>query len=374
MKILHLFSSHRLTGSAAQAITLAAELMKRGHEITFAHTPPPPPAETHIDHATAAGLNTTTAFELPKHLIVSTLVLDAIKLNRFIRTNGFDVVHCHLMNDHLTTACALLAGSKTKLVRTNHAAAPLKKTLRNMFLFPSRTHALIELSNAALESDVTNFKIPRERVSVIDASIDLGRFDTAFEMPDMRVKWGLRSDDFVIGIAARIQHRSGFDVLLDSVALALREIPNLKLVVIGSGSQIEKVVVLPARERGLSETVVLAGDLQGDDYIGGLAALDAAVFLAPGSDGYCRVVREAMALGRPVIAAQSGILPELIEDGVTGRVVVDTPYNLAGAIVALGRDEGLRIEMGRAARETAVTRFDPVKQVEKVEQIYQSLL
>lgn len=371
MKILHLFSNHKLTGPAAPAVTLAAELVKRGHDVAFAHAPLPTPAEGYIDQAAAAaGLNTTTAFELPKHLVVSTLVLDAFKLNRFIRANGFDIVHCHLLNDHLTAACSLMGGSKTRIVRTNHDAVPLKKTLRNMFLFPARTHALIELSHAALEADSANFRIPPDRICVIDSAIDLARFDPARELPDMRAKWGIRSDDFVIGIAARIQARRRFDVLLDAVAIALREIPNLKLVVIGRGTQIENVAVLPARERGLNEAVVFAGYLRGDEYVGGLAALDAKVFMMPGTDGSCRAAREAMALARPVIAAKRGMLPELIEDGRTGRVVVDTPENLAGAIVALGRDEGQRIAMGRAARETALARFDPAKQAAQVEEVY----
>jgi len=373
VKILHLFSNHKLTGPAAPAVTLAAELMKRGHEVIFAHTPLPTPADGYIDKfAAAAGLNTTTAFELPKHLVFSTLVLDAFKLRRFIRANSFDIVHCHLLNDHLTASCAAL-WSNVKIVRTNHEAAPLRKTLRNMFLFPKHADALIELSRAALDADSANFRMPRERMCIIDSAIDIERFNPARKLPDMRAKWGLRSDDFVVGIAARIQARRRFDVLLDAVALALRDIPNLKLVIIGRGTEIEKVAVLPARERGLSEQVIFAGYLRGDEYVGGLAALDAKIFMMPGTDGSCRAAREAMSLARPVIAAKRGMLPELVEDGRTGRVVVDTPENLAGAIVELGRDEGMRIAMGSAARETALERFDPAKQAGRVEEFYMKL-
>lgn len=376
MKLLHLFSNHKVTGPAEPAIRLAAELAGRGHEVVFAHKPLPEPGEGYIDSVAAKhGLTTNTDFRLPKHFKPFTILGDARRLAAFIDERGFDIVHCNLVNDHLAAArAAARCKRRPKIVRTNHGAKPMKHDLRNRFLFPKRTDALLELSRRALDADVRRFGIPGERAHLIDTSVEIARFDPGRELPDMRAGLGLTGADFVVGIAARIQKRRRFGVLLDAVAIARERVPNLKLVIIGRGTHKEKVAVRPARERGLGDIVIFAGYLRGDEYVAALLALDVKIFLFPGTDGSCRAAREAMTLGRPVIAAKRGMLPELVADGETGLVIDDSPQELADAIARLADDRALREQMGNAARAAALTRFDPARQAEQVEQIYKQLL
>jgi len=376
MKLLHLFSNHKVTGPAEPAIRLAAELAGRGHEVVFAHKPPPEPGKGYVDSVAAEhGLTTNTDFRLPKHFELFTILRDARRLAAFIDERGFDIVHCNLVNDHLTAArAAARCKKRPKIVRTNHDAKPLKRDLRNRFLFPKRTDALLELSRRALDADVRRFGIPGKRAHLIDTSVEIARFDPGRELPDMRAGLGLTGADFVVGIAARIQKRRRFGVLLDAVAIARERVPDLKLVIIGRGTHKEKVAVRPARERGLGDIVIFPGYLRGDEYVAALLALDVKIFLFPGTDGSCRAAREAMTLGRPVIAARRGMLPELVADGETGLVIDDSAQELADAIVRLADDRALREQMGNAARAAALARFDPARQAEQVEAVYEGLL
>jgi glycosyltransferase involved in cell wall biosynthesis len=376
MKLLHLFSNHKVTGPAEPAIRLAAELAARGHELVFAHKPLPEPAEHYVDSVAAAhGLTTTTEFALPKHFKLLTILRDARRLADFIDEHGFDIVHANLVNDHVAAALAVRRSRKRpKLVRTNHDARPMKHDLRNRFLFPSRVDALFELSQRALDADVQRFNLPAGRAHLIDTSVEIARFDPARDLPDMRAKLGLTDADFVVGIAARIQKRRRFHVLLDAAAIARKSVPNLKLVIIGRGTHKEKVAVRPAHERGLDDIVIFPGYLRGDEYVGALRALDVKMFLFPGTDGSCRAAREAMTLGRPIIAANRGMLPELVANETSGLVVDDTPENLAAAITRLAQDAALRERMGHAARESAIARFNPAHQAEQVEQVYEQLI
>jgi len=376
MKLLHLFSNHKLTGPAEPAVRLAAELAKRGHQVLFAHKPLPAPAPGYIDSAAARyGLDTTTRFRLNKHFKPLAIWRDARDLARFIDEHQFDVVHCNLVNDHLTAALAVRrCQRKPKVVRTNHAAVKMHHGMRERLLFPTRTDALIEVSDAARDKDAAQFGMPAERVFVVDTAIELARFDPGRELPDLRAAWGVSPDDFVVGIAARIQKRRRFEVLLEAAAIACRRIPNFKLVIIGRGTLKQQVAVEPAQRRGLDDVVVFANYLRGDQYVGGLRALDAKVFLVPGTDGSCRAAREAMAIGRPVIAARRGMLPELVDDGQTGFVVSDSPAELADAMLRLADDPGLRRRMGEAARRTALERFDPARQAQHVEAVYRQIV
>lgn len=103
------------------------------------------------------------------------------------------------------------------------------------------------------------------------------------------------------------------------------------------------------------------------DYLG---ALDFKVFLVPGSDGTCRAVREAMALGKPVVAFRRGMLPEIVEDGRMGFLVEEDPHTLAHALTRLAQDAALRGEMGRAARVRALSCFSMADQAAKVASFY----
>jgi len=102
--------------------------------------------------------------------------------------------------------------------------------------------------------------------------------------------------------------------------------------------------------------------------------MDIFVFLMAGSDGTGRAMREAMALGKPVVVARRGMLPEMVDEGVSGIVVEDTPENVAEALARLIRDKDLRVRMGQAAREKARRDFRLDKQAEEVEAFYQRML
>jgi glycosyltransferase involved in cell wall biosynthesis len=102
--------------------------------------------------------------------------------------------------------------------------------------------------------------------------------------------------------------------------------------------------------------------------------MDIFLFLMAGSDGTARALREAMAMGKPVVVADRGIMPELVEHGLSGFVVEDTPEKLADAMLQLLRNPGLRATMGKAAHEKAHREFRLDKQAEEVEAFYQEML
>ena len=124
---------------------------------------------------------------------------------------------------------------------------------------------------------------------------------------------------------------------------------------------------------GLEDVVIHIG-YRTKDYVEAVSCMDFDIFLVPGTDGSCRAVREVMAMGKPVIAANRGILPEIVDDKVTGLVIDDTPENLAAAILKLVKDEGLRRKMSEASLKKAQDKFSLESMTEKVESVYEELL
>jgi glycosyltransferase involved in cell wall biosynthesis len=101
---------------------------------------------------------------------------------------------------------------------------------------------------------------------------------------------------------------------------------------------------------------VFTGRIPADRFAGYLQLFDVLVIPSLFSEGCPRVMIEAMAQGRAVIGARSGAIPEVLEDGVNGKLV--TPGSTDELVAAIGElldSPGLRAQLGARARETART-------------------
>jgi glycosyltransferase involved in cell wall biosynthesis len=81
-----------------------------------------------------------------------------------------------------------------------------------------------------------------------------------------------------------------------------------------------------------------------------------------------------MAMGKSVIVANRGMLPELVENGISGLVVEDTPERLAHAALQVLRDPKLKRRIGNAAYQKAHRDFQLDRQVEAIESFYQEMI
>lgn len=375
MRILHIFDDWKWTGPAEPTARLCLELQRRGHEVTFACKEPPSQfAVTLRGRAEELGLHPLCRFSLARWHHLADNLRDMWSLSRYLTENRVQILHTHSSHAHLLGALAARRGARSiRVVRTHHQAEPLKAHLFSRLLFGRLTDGLVLISERAKRADVQSFSLPEEKVATMCGAVDLAKYRPQTSANGMRTAYGIGPADVVVGIVARAQRHRRFDVLLQAMALAVKEMPNLKLLVVGRGTHIHEVAVAPAERLGLSDCVIFSG-YRTEDYVATLAVMDLKVFLVPGSDGTCRAVCEAMAMGKPIVAARRGILPEIVEDGVSGYVIDDTPQNLADAILVLARDPQRRREMGQAANAAATERFSFAKQADAVETLYQNLL
>ncbi|HVY60575.1 MAG TPA: glycosyltransferase family 4 protein, partial [Planctomycetota bacterium] len=313
---------------------------------------------------------------LSKHMRLVANWRDASRIRAYAAAEGIDLLHAHLPNDHSIARRAAGAPEAPRIVRTSYDGEAMKATLRQRRALAA-TDALICVSPAVARDAGERFGYPADRTFTIESPVDTARFDPA-RRADLREAGerllGVAPGDFVVGIVARMQTHRRFEVLLEALRLAAAGLPRLRAVVIGRGTNQEAVAKEPARRLGLGEVIRFPGYLEGEDYVAALAALDVKVFLVPGSDGSCRAVREALAMGRPVIAARRGMLPEIVKDGETGLVVEDEPAPLAEAIGALARDDARRRAMSARAREDARRRFSIEAAAREVKRAYEATL
>jgi glycosyltransferase involved in cell wall biosynthesis len=381
MKILHLFSNWKWTGPADPTLNLCKELEKRGHDVTFAYQKPPLPVEDSIEkRVLKAGVKATDRFQLNHSVKVyhpsflPTHLRDISNLTNYLREEKFDILNVHHSHGHLLGGIAARrSGHPVILIRTDHKRDPLKPSLGNRILISWLTDGMITFSERARREDAEHFGLPPERVSRISPALDLKRYDPKGKFKDMRPLFGIKADEIIIGMIARYQKYRRTDVFLEAVKTIVGEFPNIKVLLVGRSSQMEQSVIQPMKQLGIEKWVILGG-YQTEDYLDTLACMDLFVFLMAGSDGTARALREAMAMGKPVIVANRGILPELVEDNVSGLVVNDRPEELAHAVLRLLHHPEMREGLGRSAYEKAHQDFRLGQQAEAIERFYQEMI
>jgi glycosyltransferase involved in cell wall biosynthesis len=190
---------------------------------------------------------------------------------------------------------------------------------------------------------------------------------------EVRAELGVAAASPLIGVVARMQGHRRFDLLLAAFKLLVRDHPEARLMLVGRGSRMQEVAVEPAKRMGLEGHVIFAG-YRNADYADVLRAMDLFTFLVPGSDGTCRALLQAAAMGLPLVGTRRGAIPEIISNGQTGLLVDEDPEALAAAWSALIRDPERSQEMGRAAGQDALERFQPDRWAAWVERFYEEVL
>lgn len=384
MRVLHLFANHKVTGPAELALETARALVARGVDARFYSSDVRRTKfrdrwlqllarQRQVPEAALTGV------ALKKHVNPLVTFFDVRRLAEHLQRDGFDLIHCHLPGDHhVVTAALRRAGLTTPVVRTVYDDAPPPPTRRNraMLAAAARVIALSKATGEGLRASARAYGLEPARVVDLDPPIDTVRFDPARGVLPRRAELGLAPGAFCLGIVARMQTHRRYEVLLEAVRHARERVPALHLVVIGRGTNQDTVAREPVRAMGLSHAVTFTGYLDGDDYVGTLAAFDAKVFLVPGSDGTCRAVREVLSMGVPVITSGVGILPELVRHEETGLVLSPEPSadELSAAIVRMACDDALRARLGEAAREDAVARFSFQRFAAQVQAVYEDVL
>jgi len=360
MKILHLFSDWRWTGPAEPVVQMCLSLQKRGHEVLLAYR-----KEQSADNKTIAkkikhmGVNGTTRFNLDRYMNPWNTLYDLWHLPGFLRKEKFDIVHMHLSHDHVfgSTCAKLLGKNRPLLVRTLHRREGLKPTFGYRILLRHLTDGNMMFTKKFQEEYIRRFDMDPACTAVQPMTIDLDRFSPDKRYKDMRAEFDIPSDAPLIGIVGRFQRYRRMGTFLEAARRVLQNRPETRFLVIGGSSQIQETVAKPINELGISGRVILAG-YRFDDYLDTLACLDIFSLLMPGSDGTARAVREALALGKPCVVSDVGMLPEIVDHGSTGLVVDDDPELLSQAWLKLIQDQTLRENMGYAARQYALERFN----------------
>lgn len=261
-----------------------------------------------------------------------------------------DVVIAHLPHDHLL-AVAAGAHRRALLVRSVRHPRHLRADPWHRAL-GRRARGLLLAHRSMAEAAPHAFG-PRPTLAL---PVPLGdRFHPAVDGRPWRRRLELPAGAPVLGMVGKLAEGRGFDLLL-ATAAGCTTAPHV--VVVGHG-EAEPSLRRQASTLGLDRRVHWLGyrDAELPELY---AAMDVVLHAGGGSDWGHRAVSEAQGCGRPVVAAAADGVADLVEDGVTGRIVAPDPGSLAAAVDALLADPVAARTIGRAAAAaTATRRLEP---------------
>lgn len=219
---------------------------------------------------------------------------------------------------------------------------------------------IIAASQFIADLVVARHRVDPGRIRVIPRGVDPAVFDPAAisgsRIAKLAAEWRLPEGGYTIMMPARLTAWKGHTVLLDAIARLGR--PDIMCVLVGSDQgrhRYTKSLEKRAARLGIASRLRLVG--QCDDMPAALALADVVVHASTRPEAFGRVVIEAQAMGRPVIASDLGGPVETVRHGETGwRVPPGDPDALAAAIGnALGLDPAERHALGERARASVPT-------------------
>lgn len=294
---------------------------------------------------------------------------DALALTKLLRSRQIALVHSN-------TSVVLAGAAAARRARVPHVWHVREIYSRWGALWPPYRRLLATAQALPCVSRAAAFQFrPRDAVEVLHDG--LAGDPVRLPQAQARAALGLEPGAPVIAVLARISSWKGQDVLVRALAepeLASRGAIGLIAGEAWPGAEHRAAAVRElAGSLGVSERLRLVGFREQLGEV--LGATDVVAVPSTAPDPLPGAAIEAAAAGCAVIASAHGGLPEIIEDGRTGRLIPPGDASaLARTAAELIDDQGLRRALGAAAAEDVRRRFSAERLHKQIAALYGSLL
>jgi glycosyltransferase involved in cell wall biosynthesis len=365
MRILHLYKDYTpVVGGIENHVKLLAEAQAaRGHAVTVLTT-------SRAHHTRVVELNGVRVIYAARWATISSAPI-SFAFARLLARERADIAHLHFPYPW-GEAVYLWFGCARKTVMTYHSDIVRQKFLRVVYSpvmrrVLARVDAIMATSPNYIETSPVLSRW-REKCVVVPLGIDARAFETSPLAPRLAMERG----EVHLLFVGQLRYYKGLNYLLD----ALREIPDARLTVVGTGPKEREWQTL-ARALSVHDRVQFVGAVKDAELPAYFAACD--IFVLPASErseAFGAVQLEAMAAGKPVISCDVGTgVAWVNQNQVTGLVVPPRePHALAAAIRRLMADTALRARMGEAGRARVGAEFTLARMVARVMQVYAQVL
>lgn len=292
-----------------------------------------------------------------------TIVRSVIALRRLLVTTGAALVHA---NGSRAMAYAGLAGRLARRPVVWHVRIGERDPILDRWLgaFAARIIVISKSVERRFPGSV------RDKLRLVHNGVDLGRFAPREPSKDLRRALGVPEGAPVVVSVGRFVAFKGYAHLLDAAARLERKRPGVHWVLVGDGP-LRAELAAQTEKLGLGAQTHFTG---WRDDVPDVLALGDCFVLPSVEEHFGRVLIEAMAMAKPVVATDAGGVPEIVVDGETGVLVLPAdPPALAAAVQELLDDLARAARLGAAGRQRAESTFSLASHVAAVERVYREV-
>ncbi|MCX8010951.1 MAG: glycosyltransferase family 4 protein [Ignavibacteria bacterium] len=301
-------------------------------------------------------------------------LFSALRFRELLKKENVDLIHTNSNFDR-TIGAITARLLRCKSIASVHSCLSIQHNIthlvRNKFLIDY----FITDSFASRDILVNDDKIPQSKVEVIHIGIPATSIKVSDELRvNTRKSFGIQDEEILLGCVSRLVEFKGHTFLIQALAEALKELPKLKLIIIGDG-ELMNDLVNEAKVLGVSDNVHFVG--YRSDLENFMSAFD--IFVHPsidfGGESFPIAVLSALSAGLPIIASDVADVKYQVFDGFNGFIT--EPKNvieLKNKILELSINFNQRIKFGKNSLTHFQNNFTIEIMVDKVNQLYHKVL
>lgn len=289
------------------------------------------------------------------------------RLRQVIRAEKPDLLHIHSRRGDMMSALAGRLENVPMVHSRRVDNAPSVFDLRIKFPLFSKIVTISDgIRQVLLQSGV-----PTEQILCIPSAVDTERYQPSLDPAAFRQAFGLDGNAPVLAMIAQLIPRKGHGVFFDALPLVLARHPNVQALIFGRGplkDELQQIVL----KKGLEKSVRFEGFRTGMENI--IPHVDLVIHPAF-MEGLGVALLETAACGVPIIACRAGGIPEIVRDGLNGRLLEPGDSDgLAQAVIGLLDNPSQLAQFGAAGRELVLEHFSIPRMVAANRQVYVDLL
>lgn len=379
IKVLHIITRLILGGAQENTIFTVWGLNKNDfYEVELATGPPIGPEGSLIEEAEKREIKLKIIRHMRREINLFRDLLAFIELYLLIREGKYTIVHTHSSKAGILGRLAAKVAGVKIIIHSIHGLPFFEyqnRFLNYIYILCERfaalfTDRLISVCEAMARKAVAVGVAKEDKFRTIYSGIELNHyFNSDISITQKQKELNLDPDVPVVGNISRLFEFKGHNYFLEAASQVVEVFPKAKFLLVGDGILRERLI-RQAEDLKIRDNIVFTGLVERTEVPKLILVMDVVVHTSL-REGLPRVLPEALAMAKPVIAFEIDGIGEIIKDGINGYLIPPKDSKkLASSIIHLLKNKEKAKKMGEAGRDMVNPAFELEVMLERISDVY----